>query len=275
MRVDLHIHTTASDGTWTPEELIEKVKALNIKLFSVTDHDTVKNVAETQQLAQKNGLKFIPGVEVSSTLNGRYFHILGYGVDIKCSKLLNLLKYNTTLMEKTDEDSIQKLIDTGITLDIDDYKAYQHNPSRGGWKSLSYLIDKGICKNIEEFFSNLFIKEKGIEFPVFPQPQEVIDIIRTANGIPVLAHPGSQFHGTTLEETLDFFKGVYIEGIECFHPSHSHETIANALKWCKRHDMIITGGSDCHGNFVPERKLGIPYITLRDLSLKNIITAIF
>lgn len=267
MRVDLHIHTTASDGNWGPERLVSEVKKAGIGLFAVTDHDIAANIKRTAALAKAEGLKFLPGVEICSTVSGQSFHILGYGIDPDNEDLRRLLYYNTRLMEKADEDSIKKLIADGLAIDYAEYCNYRHNPERGGWKSLSFLIDKGFCHDINDFFAHYFTKERGIIFPDFPPPAVAIKAITAASGVPVLAHPGSGFHGSTLEATLDFFAGEAIQGVECYHPCHDESTVKRAVEWCRSRGLIITGGSDCHGEFVKGRCLGQPEIRLEQLEL--------
>ena len=272
--VDLHIHTTASDGSWTPAELVERVQQAGIGLFAVTDHDSVANVTAAAGLAQAAGLAFIPGVELCSTMHGRDVHILGYGIDIQSTPLMKLLRHNTELMEAVDAESICRLIEQGLPIDYDEYQAFTHDPARGGWKSLSYLIDKGLCADVREFFGKLFTAERGIRFPEFPPPQAVIDTIHAAGGKAMLAHPGSAFHGTVLEELLDFFADEAIDGVECFHPSHDPATCLQAVSWCERHRRLITGGSDCHGAFVPERRLGLPSVRLEQLRLETLLAGL-
>lgn len=267
MRADLHIHTTASDGSWSVNQLIQELVAAGIGLFSVTDHDSVANVATASRLAKQAGLNFIPGVEICTTLKGQSFHILGYGIDPEAKPLERILAHNTALMEEVDHTSIKKLIADGLAIDYAEYCSYQHDPARGGWKSLSFLIDKGFCRDVSEFFSELFTAERGIAFPEFPSPQTVIDAVKRSGGVPVLAHPGSDFHGPVLEETLDYFAGEQIEGVECFHPGHDAVTTRRAIEWCQKRGLLITGGSDCHGEFVPERRLGMPPIKVQDLRL--------
>ena len=272
MKVDLHIHTTASDGSWTPTELIDQIRLAGIGLFAVTDHDSVGGLAETAALAREVGLRFIPGVEICSTLYGRCFHILGYGIDAGAPDLLRLLRHNTEMMEQADEDSIRKLIAQGLPIDYEEYQAYHHDLARGGWKSLNYLTDKRLCADVKEFFSKLFTVERGIVFPRFPPPREVIAVIHAAGGKAVLAHPGSEFHGTMLEQTLDCLAEEAIDGVECYHPSHDAVTSRRAFEWCERHGLIATGGSDCHGVFVPDRRLAIPEIRLEQLMLDGLFT---
>jgi predicted metal-dependent phosphoesterase TrpH len=272
MRADLHIHTTASDGSWSVERLLQELKAAGIQLFSITDHDSVDSIAPALELAAQADLCFIPGVEICSTLEGHTFHILGYGISHGAASLKRLLRHNTDLMEEVDRASIKKLIADGFAIDYDEYCSYRHDPARGGWKSLSFLIDKGFCRDVSDFFSNLFTAERGIGFPEFPGPARVIEVVKEAGGVPVLAHPGSEFHGPALEETLDYFAREAIEGVECFHPGHDAQTTGRAIAWCNRHRLIITGGSDCHGEFVPQRRLGFPPVVWCDLRLGSLIS---
>ncbi|VBB07027.1 Hypothetical protein LUCI_2271 [Lucifera butyrica] len=267
MRADLHIHTTASDGCWSPRQLIDELTRREIGLFAVTDHDSVDNVVDTAVLAQKAGLHFLTGVEISATHKGGSFHILGYGIDPACEALRRLLIHNQTLMEEADHESIRKLIADGLPVDFAEYHAYRHDPARGGWKSLNFLIDKGLCSDVKDFFARWFTPERGISFPEFPSLQAVGDAITAAGGVPVLAHPGSEFHGCSLEETLQEFAGGVIEGVECYHPGHDAATTRQALAWCLQHNLIVTGGSDCHGDFVSGRQLGFPAIEGRQLLL--------
>ncbi len=266
-KVDLHIHTLASDGTWTPAETVAAVRAAGIGLFAVTDHDSAASVAEACRLAAEAGLGFLAGVEISTTLAGHLFHILGYGIDPENPALGRILAANTALMEEVDHDSIRKLVAAGLPVDYGEFCAYEHDPRRGGWKSLAYLIDKGLCTGVADFFADLFTAERGIVFPAFPHPAKAIAAIKAAGGVPVLAHPGSDFHGPALEDTLNMFAAQAIEGVECFHLCHDAATTRRAVEWCDRQGLLITGGSDCHGGFVPGRRLGVPDIRLGQLRL--------
>lgn len=271
MKVDMHIHTQASDGSWSSEELLQKVIEGGIHLFAVTDHDTVTGLEYFFKKQQRDNVFFLPGVEICTTYNKQSYHILGYGITPYADELLKLLRHNTVLLEEKDDECINRLIKDGLPLDFEEYRQYQYERSRGGWKSLNFLIDKQLCTGVGDFFTRLFTVEKGITFPEFPSPATVISAIYAAGGIPVLAHPGSTFHGTDLEETLNFFAHQDIQGIECFHPSHDEETTKRALQWCRQKQMLITGGSDCHGTFVPGRYLGKPELVLEMLQLGSLV----
>jgi predicted metal-dependent phosphoesterase TrpH len=272
IKVDLHMHTIASDGAWTPDVLVEEAKKNNIGLMSVTDHDSTDNVLVVEELCKKNNIKFIRGVEISSSFNKDWFHILGYNINIENKQLKELLYHNTYLMEKKDDDTIKMLIDDGYNIDFNEYKKYEYKLERGGWKALNFLIDIGICVDVADFFGRLFSETRKVPFPKFPSSKEVIGIIKKAGGVPILAHPEYLPIDFDIEYRLNEFKYIGIEGVECYHPNHSKETTDRCLKWCKENYMLITAGSDCHGNFIPNRKLGNPQVFLSELNLGRIFS---
>ena len=190
-KVDLHIHSTASDGTWTPLDLVDAAVGAGLGIIAVTDHDSTANVAETVRLAGERGIKCVPGVEVCSTKDDISFHILGYGIDLANKPLQELLAHNTHLLEQKDDDSVQLLIKQGWPLDFKEFKNYTYDRRRGGWKSLAYLIDKGLCTGVNDFFQRIFTKEHDLGFPIFPSIREVIDAIHGAGGVALCAHAAS------------------------------------------------------------------------------------
>ena len=232
-KVDLHIHSTASDGTWTPQDLVDAAVGAGLGIIAVTDHDSTANVAETVRLAGERGIKCVPGVEVCSTKDDISFHILGYGIDLANKPLQELLAHNTHLLEQKDDDSVQLLIKQGWPLDFKEFKNYTYDRRRGGWKSLAYLIDKGLCTGVDDFFKRIFTKEHDLGFPIFPSIREVI--------------------------------------FECYHSGHSREDTQLLLTHCRAEGMLISGGSDCHGSFVPGRHLGKPDVYEDGIFLPGLI----
>lgn len=271
MRVDLHIHTTASDGTWTPAELIEQAAAAGLKALSVTDHDSVANVAEAEKLARAAGMKFIPAAEICATKDGTMFHILSYGVDIGNRELLSLLQHNEKLLNDKDVDSIAVLEREGWPVSVQEFARYDYDRRRGGWRALAYLQDKGLCRDVNDFFGRIFTKEHNLGFPEFPAVQEVIATIHAAGGAAVCAHAASGFHGPGLENVLELLEDESFDGFECYHSGHSKENTQKLLEYCRRRKLLISGGSDCHGTFVPGRDLGKPVITIDDLYLPGLL----
>ncbi len=270
MRTDLHIHTTGSDGCWSPAEAVEHVRAIGIELFAIADHDTLINVLPTAGLARQAHLSFIPAAEVSALVNGTGIHILAYGVDTTDPDLNQLLDSNRTLLERSNEETLQELAAAGYPVDLNAYASYDYDPSHGGWKALNFLIDSGICTDVWDFFKRLLVAPTRPPWPSFPHPAEVIATIRAANGLPVLAHPGVSLREQGVsEESLAPFLEFGIAGIECYAHHHDEATTQTCLAFCARHDLLITGGSDCHGGFAG-RPLGIPEIDSSDLRLGSL-----
>lgn len=271
VRADLHIHTTASDGTWTPAELIAEAQKQQLGLIAVTDHDSVANVAEAMTLAAAAGITLLPAAEICSTKEDLSFHILGYGIDIHNKQLLELMQHNEALLEQKDVDSIHLLARDGWPVDEAEFARYTYDRRRGGWRALSYLIDKGLCTGVGDFFKRIFTPEHDLGFPEFPPISEVIAAIHAAGGAALCAHAASGFHGPGLERVLDILRTEKFDGFECYHSNHSEEGTQRLLQHCKKHGLLISGGSDCHGTFVPGRRLGQPLVTADMLRLDGLL----
>lgn len=266
MRVDLHIHTIASDGCWTPERVVTEAQAQGIGLLAIADHDTIASVPLTAALVREAGLAFLRGVEVNTRLEGNLFHILAYGFDPDNPALTALLRENRARLDQFNEDVVHCLIAAGYPIDLNDYAAYEYDPSRGGWKALNFLIERGFCTDVRDYIRNL-LAHLSIDYPPFLHPAQVITIIRQADGVPILAHPGANLRRVNvMDEILALFVDFGIRGLECYSPNHDDAMTRFCLDWCNRHGWLVTGGSDCHGGFAG-RKLGVPSIDGADLRL--------
>ena len=266
MRVDLHIHTVASDGCWTPRQVVAEVQARSIGLFAVADHDSIASVLQAEALAHEAGLAFLRGAEVSSILDGHVFHILAYGFDLDSQAWLGLLRENRAKLDRVSETVLHRLIAAGYDIDIDDYATYEYDRARGGWKALNFLIDRGFCTDLRDYFGNL-VAHLPSEQPSFPHPAQVVALIREAGGVPILAHPGiSLRHAGVTDETLRPFLDCGVAGLECYSHYHDDATTRFCVDWCRRQGLLVTGGSDCHGGFVG-RNLGVPVVDTADLWL--------
>lgn len=270
IKVDLHVHTTASDGTWSPEDLVENLLIAGIELFAVTDHDTTENLAETAAMAKEHGLKFVTGVEVDASYNGRNYHILGLGIKPEDRELQVLLRRNRKLMEAKDDESIKYLEGKFPNVSFDDFKRYVNDPERGGWKALNYLIDKKLCTGYKDFIGLFAGWGNPFEKLIFASPGAAIKTIHMAGGVSILAHPGAEFYDRDYKALITFMIGEGISGIECYHPENSPEITRYCLETCRSNDLLVTGGSDCHGGFVAGRCLGRPDIRLSQLRLDGI-----
>ncbi len=271
LRADLHIHTTASDGTWTPAEVVAQALQCGLGLLAVTDHDSIANVAEVGKLATAAGIKFLPGAEICSTKEGLSFHILGYGIDITNKPLLELMQHNEALLEQKDVDSIRILAQEGWDVDVAEFAHYSYDKRRGGWRALAYLLDKGLCSGVSDFFTRIFTPEHDLGFPDFPSISDVVAAIHCAGGVALCAHAASGFHGPGLERVMDILRTENLDGFECYHSNHTLEGTQRLLRHCQKHGLLISGGSDCHGAFVPTRHLGEPYVDTEMLRLGGLL----
>lgn len=265
-RVDLHMHSNASDGTWGPEALIRHVIDAGIGIMALTDHDTTANVEASWSIAREKGICFIPGVEVTSSYEGRFYHILGLGVDIHHTRLQEIIRHNVREFEIRNENEIHLLEKKYPNVSAIEYQNYVDNSSRGGWKSLNYVMDKGLCTHYKEYFKLFDGIDAKVETHLF-QPDEVIRTIKEAGGCAVLAHPGAAFYDPDYRKIIDYMVTQGIQGLECYHPDNSREISEYCEAFCRRQGFMITAGSDCHGAFLPGRCLGKPDIKLSQLSL--------
>ena len=270
IRVDLHLHTTASDGRWPPQQLIDEVKQAGIGLFAVTDHDALGSLAETATRVRGTGLRFLPGVEVSARLNGQLYHLLGYGFEPTDPDLVALIEANNARLLRGSDDAVRLLAEVGYPVSLEEYATYTWDRRRGGWKGLNFLIDQGLCRDVHGYFNELFGGELIHPEPEYPPPEEVIAVIHQAGGTVVLAHPGAPFYNGLDEGRLDELVKMGVAGLECYSFHHDAAVTRWFLEYCYHRDLLITGGSDCHGGFAG-RALGVPPVCVSDLRLGGLL----
>lgn len=267
MLVDLHIHTNASDGTWDRHELIEKLLENNIDLFSITDHDTIENSRAIIDELEGYDLKSTIGVEISCTYMDKDYHLTAYSFNANNTSLLQLLKENRRVWDDNNARTIRLLEADNPGVDYSNYKSYKHKRNRGGWKSLNFLLDLKLIRDVPEYL-DLF--EKLGNKLVFKDPEAIINTVRKAQGVSFLAHPNAYFHGISLPtKQLKKWIDFGISGIECYSSYPSVVKAEDYVNFCKRNNLLISGGSDCHGTFI-STKLGDPRITLDMLNMGSL-----
>ncbi|MBE0450508.1 MAG: PHP domain-containing protein [Clostridia bacterium] len=268
--IDLHMHTTASDGTQTPSELLEAILKKNIALFSITDHDSISNIDEMILLANEANVKFIPGVEVSAMYKGQEFHLLTYGIRTDDAELMKILSTNQIIRDDHNRKVIEYVSTFVPEVSTADYDAYERNPKSGGWKSENYLSDKNVTQSLNDFFD---IVSKMDEQLVFPRLEEVLPKLVKLGYPVILAHPPAYNRRQFLSfSTLDELRHWGISGIECYSPYFRFDSDTTYYRnYCKRNNMMITSGSDHHGDFIPARVLGIPRILADQISYDRLL----
>lgn len=259
-KVDLHIHSYASDGEWSPEQIITHIDMNDIKIFAVCDHDEIGAVEQLSELTKnRKDLTYIKAFEFSSKLNGQEHHILTYHIDIHNEELLSILHENRRLRDEYNDGLVKFLSKEYNQLSFEDYQAYNYDPYQGGWRTLSYLVDRGVASDLMDYFAVTSAYKQELKFP---EPSDIIPKLNKLGCITVLAHPPAYCKGDLYSyERLDYFRGIGIQGVEC-HCQYLKE-LENAhyyVDYCNKHHLYITGGSDCHGSFAG-RRLGYPSVT--------------
>lgn len=270
LKTDLHIHTNVSDGTWNVFELKEKLKKNNIKIFSITDHDDIDSIkAMSDILKPSDDLKFLRGVEVTASYDSKEYHLTLYNYDIKNKELLEFLHWTRALRLDYNDRFIKYMSTFHESITFKDFLEYKNDSSKGGWKSSNYLIDKNIHKSMVEHFED--IKKSGLTI-TFKSPEEVINICKKSGGYIFLAHPSYHYRETAMPaEELKFWMELGIDGLECYTPYNDKKQSEYYKEFCDKNNLMISGGSDCHGDFIKERKLGIPNINLSDLRIGKLL----
>ena len=264
LRVDLHLHTTASDGRWPPERLVAEVRQAGIGLFAVTDHDSLESLAPTLRLVRGSGLNFLPGVELSSQWEGQWYHLLAYGVDGQDADFRAFVAANQARLRQVGDDAIALLVQAGWPIPLDEYETYTWDRRRGGWKALNFLLDYGFCADLPGYFA--LFQEVGFPPTHFATPPEIVAAAQRAGGVVILAHPGAYFTNGLDRARLDRLIEAGVQGLECYSSHHDAARTGELVDYCRRRDLLITGGSDFHGGFAG-RALGQPPLYLDDLRL--------
>lgn len=261
MKVDLHLHTTASDGTWTSEVLLQKIVQHKIEVFSITDHNSIENVLAMQDMCLDNGITFIPGTELSCYLRQREYHVVAYGFDPNSTGLERLVASNWLAMEDWFAQIVEYACELTGKFSMEQYRQYENDRTRGGCKAINFLLNAGIITGWEGFIKYALACGKKA---VLPEAGEVIETVKKAGGRPVLAHPSVYHNGSAMnmEELAEWIE-LGIAGLECYHPSTENKPDAGYyVDFCNRNNLLITGGSDCHGEFGNPRFIGKPEITV-------------
>jgi predicted metal-dependent phosphoesterase TrpH len=243
LNLDFHLHTNFSDGILPPEELVEKVHRNGVALFSITDHDCLDGISAARSRAESLGMTLISGLEINTDWQDGEVHILGYGFDTEFSPLLKKLEEQRFYRHERLKVMIEKLKAFGLNLDESRVFEIAGKGSAGRPHLALALKEKNYVSNVEEAFE----KYLGYGKPGWAPrskftPHDAIKAISDAGGIPVLAHPGR-----TRNVQIESLISSGLKGIEVFYPKHSPDLTQKLLALAKKHDLMVTGGSDYHG----------------------------
>ena len=253
MSVDLHIHSAASDGLHASAELVTMAAGLGLSAIAITDHDCVDGVDEALAASAGLGLRVLPALELSSHIGQRDVHFLGYHIDHHNVALAaHLEELRDARLERAGE-MIDLLRHEGMDVSLDELLDVAGKGAVGRAHMATLLTKKGYASSVADAFERFL--QRGaccyLEKEVMA-PERVIELIRQTGGVPVLAHPGV----SRVDEHIERLAAVGIEGIEAFHADHSLEQMQRYRALADRLGLVVTGGSDFHGESVRGLRVG-------------------
>jgi 3',5'-nucleoside bisphosphate phosphatase len=246
MRADLHLHTTASDGRLTPQELVRKAVELKLDVIAITDHDSVEGVPPALEAAKSfTQLMVIPGVEINTDVPRGEVHILGYFLDYRNPELNRTLRELRNSRYERGKKMVAKLVDMGVNIDWERVQELAGKGSIGRPHIAQAMLEQGYVSSLRGAFTD-YIGRNG---PAYVErkkltPIEAVKVVLEADGLPVLAHPADI---EPLEPFLILMKKAGIVGIEIYYDGYDSKTKAQLKRFARKLDLIACGGSDFHG----------------------------
>lgn len=241
---DLHLHTRYSDGALTPADLVRLVGERGLKVFSITDHDTMDAYAEALPLAQSAGLNLIPGVELSTRFGREDLHILVYGLTLDEPRWRDRLQQQKSIRYQRAKDIVAAISAMGAALAIEDVIAEAGHLTLGRHHIARVLVRQGIAPTIKAAFDRWIIPVSESVTVSFPDVIGILGEVRELGGVAVLAHPGPTFPYPDMKTLVDAGLG----GVEVAHPRHDDRAKRKWSEYSLRVGILATGGSDFHGH---------------------------
>lgn len=247
--IDLHLHSTHSDGTMTPSQLVKQAADIGLVAISITDHDTVSATGEAIREGTIHSVEVIPGLEISSKYRGLDLHLLGYNFDWLNAELLRNLERLQSARKERNKKIIGKLQKIGISITEQELKAESGSGVAGRPHFARLLIKSGVVKNNEQAFSRYLKSGRCAYVPRFVLDiQDAIEILHGAGGIAVLAHPVQLSCSLSeLSRIIKELKELGLDGLETFYPTQQGKTGKKIKELAEKYQLLETGGSDYHG----------------------------
>jgi len=257
--IDLHVHTTASDGQYKPAQIIQKAAEKKIKVIAITDHDTVAGIKEAQEEGAKLGLTVVPGIEINITFPTGEFHLLGHGISEPSKSLLNIVENVIKNRTERNLQMIEKMNADGLPLSMAELEADFPDTVIGRPHFAAELVKYKVVKTRQQAFDQYLARGRKWYVPrVCTNLDEAIVAIKESKGLPVIAHPMSLY--LSWGRLPDFLQECYekgVVGIEAFHPGARVTECLRLEELGRKIGFIITAGSDFHGEKIrADRKLG-------------------
>ncbi|MCF8028805.1 MAG: PHP domain-containing protein [Desulfobacteraceae bacterium] len=262
--MDLHIHSSASDGSLSPVQILHQAVACELSAIAITDHDTVAGAAAALENGIPKELEFLTGVELSAGFpdefaNAGSMHVLGYGIDIQDRQLCRVLEKQQKARSGRNPAIIERLNQLGCRISLQDVSGEAGKDAIARPHIAASLVRKGYATSIDDAFDRYLGKGQPAYVDKFRIPaEEGIAAIARAGGIAVLAHPGllaDDCRGR-LEELIPKLTGMGLSGIEVYYPGHTAEQAAHFEGLCRKFGLLMTGGTDFHGDINPQIQMG-------------------
>jgi len=256
--IDLHCHSTCSDGTLKPEELVHLAADMQLGALALTDHDTISGLTAAKTQADLHNILFIPGVEIEIAWEPGEFHLLGLGLQQPTDEFIAALEELAQFREKRNREIVDRMNEMGIEADYEEIKELSEGNVIGRPHFASYLVNRNIVKTKQQAFDTYLGKGRPFYSPKGAlELKRAIRLITESGGIPVLAHPLSLYVSWgKLPELIANFHEQGIMGLEAWHPLARVAECVRLEAIGKRLGMIVTAGSDYHGTSRQERRLG-------------------
>ena len=265
MFTDLHLHTTFSDGTYSPEELTAEARRFGLVAVALTDHDTVEGCVRMRAACEAAAIEFIPATELTCEVSGVELHMLGYFLDVTNAELLTQMTRFQKGRHERIREIVARLRKMQVPLEEEEVFALANCKSPGRPHVARALIQRKVCASLDEAFERFLKKNRPAWVPKEKiTAREALALIHHAGGLAVVAHPGL----ARTEEVLPDLIEAGVDGIECFHTRHSPSASEYYVSLAEQHDLVVTGGSDCHGMNKGKPLIGsikLPYEYVRQL----------
>ncbi|MBC7225738.1 MAG: PHP domain-containing protein [Thermoflexales bacterium] len=244
-RVDLHVHTTASDGSLTPAQVVRLALEQGLAAIALTDHDTVEGLAEAWAAASGTGLEVVPGVEISSDWPVGDFHILGLYIDPWDGPFNECLQSMKAARLGRARKILERLAALGMPLEWDEVARFcTGNCAIGRLHIARAMVQRGYVSDVHQAFQRYIGRDGPAYVPRLRMtPVEVIGLIRRAGGVAVLAHPAA----SGVVEYIPILASMGLQGVEVWYPDHSPEDVRLLFQLARQYHLLVTGGSDFHG----------------------------
>ena len=257
--IDLHTHTTFSDGTLTPEELMALAEERGLSIVAVTDHDTLASHDEARSAAERHAITFVPGVEFSASYEGSSIHVLGYWPDPQDGALLAELRRLHDDRFRRGEQMVEKLQALGYPISFERVREISSGDNIVRPHIAQALVEAGVVETTADAFTEELIADGGkADVPKHAlHPVEALELIRDAGGACVLAHPGMWgTQGAVPDALIEEMAAAGMAGLEVDHPDHDEVARATYGEMAERLGLVRTGSSDCHGDRYDPVRLG-------------------